>query len=507
MTIFLWAFSHPAERRGEWARDNFQPRSFADTGLDVAVLSLVRSVVQFTLFEYHRSKTHQSLVATSAVFAFSTAYLSSKVLYGTLVAKNSANIPVAAWGLLIGAAQFALFLAFRRRPIRVSIGGRGAGAHADVEHVQLESKGVVLGGESASLGDVELGSVDHIDHLAYVDSPTTIHAGTAADGVDPASLRDQDSQFVNLLGIQIHYKLWKKGNSEASRSREGSEGDEKEDRRIPERARKSRHRPALVLLHGFGGSNYDWRAVWEPLQAHASLLLSLDMPGAGLTSRPPARKDARVVNNPYSQRFACRLLIAALDWLGIERVTLIGHGRGGALAVHAATMHPRRVKRLILVAPMVFMDTYPKFIRDLFRTSIGKEIVVALVRSQIGELVLRKAWFDRSRISKAKMRWHASLVRVRNWLTSQVELSRAEPLRIRPGDLEDIACPVGVIHGEKDRIVPVSNSARFVNYMERSGCSHECRFIKIERCGHVPHEELPRVFVECVSQFLKLFKT
>mmetsp|Transcript_32545 Transcript_32545/g.45375 ORF Transcript_32545/g.45375 Transcript_32545/m.45375 type:complete len:210 (-) Transcript_32545:225-854(-) len=191
---------------------------------------------------------------------------------------------------------------------------------------------------------------------------------------------------------------------------------------------------------------------------------------------------------------------------------------GGCLAVYAATLYPSRVSLLTLISPMVFMDPFPKLIRDVLRTSVMKELLVALVRSQIGELVLRKAWFDKKKIPKEALQHYQQLVKVRNWHAALIELSRAEPLKIGPTHLASLACPVGIIHGEKDKIVPISNSTRLESSLQRIRGDEEqkqsqkatsgatVRVCRIKRCGHVPHEELPGEFMKNYKELIRVWQ-
>eukprot|EP00954_Amorphochlora_amoebiformis_P017966 1322764-Amorphochlora_amoeboformis.AAC.1 len=208
--------------------------------------------------------------------------------------------------------------------------------------------------------------------------------------------------------------------------------------------------------------------------------------------------------------------MALIDKLGIETFKVVGHGMGATLAVYLALEHPKRVVSVTMISPVLFMDPFPKFIRDLFRTSIGKELVIALVRSQIGELVLRKAWYDKKKIPKVALRRYEALVKVRNWHVGLVELSRAESVKIKPKHIALLSCPVRIIHGVKDKIVPVSNSIRVQNEVaalpnnprgeggggEGAGAGARGRLIeihKLEAVGHVPHEETPEAFMKAYT--------
>lgn len=98
--------------------------------------------------------------------------------------------------------------------------------------------------------------------------------------------------------------------------------------------------PALVLVSGLGGLG----GYWTPLVAALGSdfrVLTYDHRGAGASSR---------TDTAYSLQEMTADLLAVIDELGDERVILIGHSTGGALAQRVAIEHPDRVERLVLSA-------------------------------------------------------------------------------------------------------------------------------------------------------------
>lgn len=121
--------------------------------------------------------------------------------------------------------------------------------------------------------------------------------------------------------------------------------------------------PAVVLLHGLGLS----RAVFDPvLPALAARfrVLRLDLPGHG-ASRPSAAAGSLEHED----------VLATLDALGLDRVHLVGHSRGGGIAVDLALAHPSRVGRLVLLAPSLSGWDWSDAWRSAFRTvrAVGRE--------------------------------------------------------------------------------------------------------------------------------------
>lgn len=98
--------------------------------------------------------------------------------------------------------------------------------------------------------------------------------------------------------------------------------------------------PPLVLLSGFGTDLLSWSFQRDAFSARHKLLL-LDNPGTGRSSLP---------NGPLTTRDLADQVLGLLDELGWDRVCLLGHSMGGAIAQELAINHPGRVARLVLVS-------------------------------------------------------------------------------------------------------------------------------------------------------------
>jgi pimeloyl-ACP methyl ester carboxylesterase len=97
----------------------------------------------------------------------------------------------------------------------------------------------------------------------------------------------------------------------------------------------------LVLVHGFGGSRDDWAPLLDALPADRAIV-AYDQRGFG---------DSQGAEGvPFSHADD---LLALLDALGIERADLCGMSLGGATTLNFALNHPERVRRLVLVSPLM----------------------------------------------------------------------------------------------------------------------------------------------------------
>ncbi len=131
-----------------------------------------------------------------------------------------------------------------------------------------------------------------------------------------SELTDPDSQFVRIDNLNVHYKQAGTGS------------------------------PAIILLHGFGASEFSFREVMEPLSSIGSVY-AYDRPGFGLTDRPLAEEWND--ENPYSLRGQKQMLLDFMNEMGIEKAVLVGNSAGGTVATLIALENPEKVSALILV--------------------------------------------------------------------------------------------------------------------------------------------------------------
>jgi haloalkane dehalogenase len=110
---------------------------------------------------------------------------------------------------------------------------------------------------------------------------------------------------------------------------------------------------AFVFLHGNPSSSHMWRNVLPGVGR--GRLLAPDLIGMGRSGKPDI---------PYLFADHARYLDAWFDALGLDRVVLVGHDWGGALAFDWAAQHPERVCGIAflesIVKPMVWEELSPQ---------------------------------------------------------------------------------------------------------------------------------------------------
>ena len=109
----------------------------------------------------------------------------------------------------------------------------------------------------------------------------------------------------------------------------------------------------FVFLHGNPASSYLWREVLP--RVGPGRLLAPDLIGMGLSGKPDIA---------YAFDDHARYLDEWLDAVGLDRVVLVGHVWGGALAFDWAARHPERVLGIAflesIVKPMGWDELSPQ---------------------------------------------------------------------------------------------------------------------------------------------------
>jgi pimeloyl-ACP methyl ester carboxylesterase len=98
--------------------------------------------------------------------------------------------------------------------------------------------------------------------------------------------------------------------------------------------------PPLILIHGFGGSMWNWEYQYSVL-ARTHRVIIPDLLGSGLSDRP---EDA------YTPETLVEFFRQFMNSLNIPQATLVGNSMGAGLAMAMALDYPARVTRLVLIS-------------------------------------------------------------------------------------------------------------------------------------------------------------
>ena len=113
--------------------------------------------------------------------------------------------------------------------------------------------------------------------------------------------------------------------------------------------------PAVVMVHGGTVPHWIWDSLAECLSDDGFRALCYDQFGRGFSDRP---------KTTYNRALYERQLRELVDRLAFhEPFDLVGLSMGGATAVNYTARHPARVRRLVLIAPVVNHFKVPPILR------------------------------------------------------------------------------------------------------------------------------------------------
>lgn len=146
---------------------------------------------------------------------------------------------------------------------------------------------------------------------------------------------------------------------------------------------------------------------------------------------------------------------------------------------------------------------YRKILSAIFRSSLAV-MLVRLIMDKYSREAVRYAWYDSQKVTDHVIQGYTKPLKCKGWERALLEFTLATitdsasegkpPLKKR---LKDISCPVLVVTGDTDRLVPAWNAERLAKAIPGS------KFEVIKNCGHLPQEERPEEFLAIVQKFLQ----
>ena len=236
--------------------------------------------------------------------------------------------------------------------------------------------------------------------------------------------------------------------------------------------------PALVLLHGLGGSSKSWSRQLDAL-AESRRVIAWDCPGYGESADFPSK-------TPTTAEFA-KTLLAALDAAGVGDFDLAGHSMGGAVAPWVARLAPLRVKKLVLSATKVAFGADDPTGYDLRlaerRQMDDKAFGEARAKGMVGE----------ASPVFAEVAGIAGEIRESGYAGAIALLKQADNRAILP----TVEQPTLVIAGANDRIAPADATAAV------AAAVPDAQLETVENAAHAAYLEQPEAYNTLLSAFLK----
>lgn len=227
--------------------------------------------------------------------------------------------------------------------------------------------------------------------------------------------------------------------------------------------------PGVMLIHGFGGTPESDFAGRMPLLRRRYRVIAPHLHGYGRSTQRSAyalsfyRDDAADLD-------------ALLDVLGIERVLVLAFSDGAIVGLLLAALYPSRVQALAA------MGAQP---------TINEENLAG-IRQWLLEKPLAEDWQKELAHLHGEPYWR-SLPRM--YVEGQEAFVRAGGVIITDEELAAIHCPTLIMHGRRDRIVPVEYAR--ILHAKIPGSE-----LLLFDAGHAAHLRCEQEYTEAVMRFL-----
>jgi pimeloyl-ACP methyl ester carboxylesterase len=197
--------------------------------------------------------------------------------------------------------------------------------------------------------------------------------------------------------------------------------------------------PTVTFVHGAANDHSVWSLQSRWFAHHGFNVLAFDLPGHGRSLGPAMASVGAIAD----------WILAALDTLGVERMSLVGHSMGSLVALEAAARAPQRVDRLALVGcafPMAVADSLLAAAKD--DTALAIDLITGWSHAPAGLLsggAVPGLWLpgvNRALMARAAPGvLHRDLLNCREYADG---LSAATK----------VACPTLLVIGERDLMTP-----------------------------------------------------
>lgn len=224
--------------------------------------------------------------------------------------------------------------------------------------------------------------------------------------------------------------------------------------------------PAVVCVHGLGGTSNTWTPVMPALARHR--VIRVDLPGSG--------RSQRVEGELSIERYVDALL-AVCARLDVTRAHWLGHSMGTIVCQHIAAAHPKRVASVALFGPLI---APPDGARAAMKVRAAKARDGAGAMQEITENLLGAALS-----ADTRERQPLAVAFVRESLMRQDGEAYARSCEALAGApaaaVETIEAPVLLVTGDEDGVAPPQSVRAMAERLHRA---RSTRVVVLPKCGH-----------------------
>jgi len=237
----------------------------------------------------------------------------------------------------------------------------------------------------------------------------------------------------------------------------------------------------ILILHGWGSRAQNWSRVKELLENQGYRVLIPDMPGFGNNPPPP---------RPWTVNDYFEWVKDFCDKNSLSQFFLLGHSFGGGLAVKFASLFPKRVKKLILVAPKI-------------RRHKTYQYYLGMILARLGNIVFYIPPFSSLQPLAKKVLYRVLGVYDYRKLDMQKAVMMKETFKQVVGEdlvgyLSAITSSTLIVWGKSDNMTPLKDAA-LINQAVRGSVLDV-----IEKGEHFLNLQMPDILAQKIVNFIKL---
>ena len=235
----------------------------------------------------------------------------------------------------------------------------------------------------------------------------------------------------------------------------------------------------VLLLHGWGVSSYLWRHNILPLADAGYRVVSIDLPGHGLSYAPTAAGSLTL------GRFSAAIG-ELLDLLDLPRAAIVAQSMAGKVAVRFALDAPHRVSRLLLFGPVGFGLIPPWHILSPFIPVLPGTVPSLLVPRRVVEFVQRRVHGKLGGFTERDVDEYWAPTQFPEIVRAQLQmLKEFDWMPWTPEELGALVAPTHLVFGTRDQTVRPVHAERLASALPHGHLTW------IEDGGHVVMEEVP----------------
>lgn len=235
--------------------------------------------------------------------------------------------------------------------------------------------------------------------------------------------------------------------------------------------RKNNTTTPSIVIHGAGGSHLSF-----PKELRQSAIINpvlIDLNGHGLSTGNGHTAIADHAND----------IVSVMDEMGIQQANFIGHSMGGAITQLIALTYPERVEKLVLIG------TAGKF-------EVNAVLINGIVDNPPDTIQLLNQWMWAKSVPDTFRQMSAEMMSKIDPKIIQRDYIAANDFDILHR-LKDIAQPVLIIAGEKDKMAHRDLSQQLADKLPNP------TLVTISGAGHMMHLEQPEHITQLIEDWLQ----